>query len=83
MYLDSDFNPCHSASILNYREVRCPLVGGSAKGGSTVPTCTVRVENFVQFKILSLSYLENFAGGSNSTFVYNFRVISHPRKTRN
>ncbi len=39
-----------------------------------------RVENFV-FKIVS--YLDIFVG-SNSTFhVYNFRVISHPRKTRN
>ena len=40
---------------------------------------TVRVEHFMQFKIVS--YLENFAG-SNSRFHmgYNFRVISHPRK---
>ncbi len=33
--------------------------------------------------IQDFAYLENFAG-SNSTFhEYNFRVISHPRKTRN
>ncbi len=47
---------------------------------------TVRVENFEggKFRAIKIvSYLENFAG-SNSTFhVYNFRVISHPRKTRN
>ncbi len=41
----------------------------------------LRVENFVQFKILP--YLENFAGINSTFHVYNFRVISHPRKTRN
>ncbi len=39
---------------------------------------TVRVKNFVQFKIVSS--LEDFVG-SNSFHVYNFRVISHPRKS--
>ncbi len=50
--------------------------------GETVLACyTVRVENFVQFQILP--YLENFAGINSTFHVYNFRVISHPRKTRN
>ena len=42
---------------------------------------TVRVENFVQFKILP--YLENFVGINSAVHVYNFRVISHSRKTQN
>ncbi len=33
VFLDSDFNPCHSYSVL-YRG--CPLVVGSVMGGSTV-----------------------------------------------
>ncbi len=36
------------------------------------------MENFVQFQILP--YLENFAGINSTFHVYNFRVISHPRK---
>ncbi len=40
-----------------------------------------RVEHFVQFQILP--YLEHFAGINSTFHVYNFRVISHPRKTRN
>ncbi len=38
-----------------------------------------RVENFVQFQIMP--YLENFADINSTFHVYNFRVISHPRKT--
>ncbi len=47
----------------------------------TISHYTVRVENFVQFQILP--YLENFACVNSTFHVYNFRVISHPRKTRN
>ncbi len=37
---------------------------------------TVRVENFVQFKIVS--YLENFAGSNSTCHMYKFRVIMQP-----
>ncbi len=44
---------------------------------------TVRVENFEGGKFRAIPYLENFAGINSTFHVYNFRVMSHPRKARN
>ncbi len=47
---------------------------------------TVRVDIFegVKFRVIQDFALLQIFAGINSTFhVYNFRVISHPRKTRN
>ncbi len=43
---------------------------------------TVRVENFEGGNFRAIQ-VENFAGINFTFHVYNFRVISHPRKTRN